>query len=264
MESRRKAYRLVYDLYVEKEYAQAHPSRLWLSIFDALPETATLLVERVSDGAAVGALTVIFDSPIGLPADSVYGAELDALRASGRKLSEIVSLGVAEGLDGGPQVLVQLYVYGSLIARRLRGATDFVVTVNPRHAFFYRRKLLFSDAGPERSYEKVGGAPALLLRLDFEDQLRAMRACRGPEAATSPLARTPYRFCHREEGEPAVAAALSRALRPMSEREMRYFFMEKTKLFTEAPARQRRFIEDCYPFYDLTLTTAETREFMPV
>jgi hypothetical protein len=64
--ARRAAYRLVYELYLEKEYALPHPSKMWLSIFDALPETATLVVKR-GDGV-VGAVTVVFDSDIGLPA----------------------------------------------------------------------------------------------------------------------------------------------------------------------------------------------------
>jgi hypothetical protein len=54
---------LVYSLYIEKGYAKLNPANdMWLSLFDALPETTTLLVER--EGQAVGTLTVIFDSPL--------------------------------------------------------------------------------------------------------------------------------------------------------------------------------------------------------
>ena len=150
-ESREKAYRLVYRLYLEKEYARPNRSGMWLSIFDALPETTTLLAERASDGEAVGALTVVCDSPLGLPADELYGAELSALRAQGRRLTEIVSLGVAEGTLAGSELLVRLFNLAHLLAHRVREATDFVITVNPRHAGFYRLKLLFSEAGPMRA-----------------------------------------------------------------------------------------------------------------
>ncbi|MFH1024403.1 MAG: hypothetical protein V1809_13570, partial [Planctomycetota bacterium] len=159
LESRKKAYRLVYQLYREKSYARHDPSGMWLSIFDAVPETTTLLVERISDGAAVGALTVVFDSPLGLPADNLYSGELNSFRDAGRRLAEIVSLGVAEGVEAGREILVKLFNHAYLLSRKIRGATDFVITVNPRHVRFYERSMLFEKAGPERVYGKVGGAP---------------------------------------------------------------------------------------------------------
>ena len=45
-ESREQAYRLVYRLYLEKEYVRPNASRMWVGPFDARPETVTLLVER--------------------------------------------------------------------------------------------------------------------------------------------------------------------------------------------------------------------------
>jgi hypothetical protein len=57
---------------------------------------------------------------------------------------------------------------------------------------------------------------------------------------------------------------MKRALPPMSERELRYFFIEKTETLRRASAAQRRYVEDCYPFYDLVLETTDTREYLPV
>ena len=54
-ESREKAYRLVYRLYLEKEYVRPNASRMWLGAFDALPDTITLLVEKnVVEGGGLG------------------------------------------------------------------------------------------------------------------------------------------------------------------------------------------------------------------
>ncbi len=235
LESRRKAYRLIYKLYLEKEYARPHPSKMWLSIFDALPDTTTLLVERTDTGEAAGALTVVFDSPLGLPAENLYKPELDALRTAGRRLAEIVSLGVAEEAAAGSQILVKLFNFAYVVARRIRSATDFVITVNPRHVAFYRRKFFFEEAGPERDYDKVGGAPAVLLSIPLDTPDRVT----GKERE-----RTIYRFWMGETEESATTTAITRQSRPMDGRDFGYFFVAETDLLAEATAAQRAFIQE--------------------
>jgi len=308
LESRRKAYQLVYSLYLEKEYAKPHPSKMWLSIFDALPETTTLLVERrmvegggwkvegqrqKSSGQSlpastlnpqpstaavpVGALTVVFDSPMGLPADQLYKPELDALRAQGRRLSEIVSLGVAEEAGAGAQIMVQLFNFVYLLSKKVRGATDFMITVNPRHVRFYEKTLLFQAAGPERSYDKVGGAPALLLRLDLgvpEERVRLEHGISGdinsrrpghaeaaPVEPTPPAlrrggslcppkskSRTLYPMFHAPAEEPEIISGLAASLRPMTEPELGYFFVAETDVLATATPEQRAFVQSrCLP-----------------
>ncbi len=260
--TRRAAYRLVYQLYLEKEYAQPHPARMWLSIYDALPETSTLVVKR--RGEVVAALTVICDSPMGLPADRIYGQELDAMRRAGRRPAEIVSLGVSPRAGRGSEILVKLFDFVYILARQIRGATDFINTVNPRHSKFYMRSLRFRVAGPEREYDKVGGAPAVLLRLDLDVADALHRQAHRPGAARQEKSRTLYKMFHGPEETQRMTGTLRRSLRPMSEREIRYFFMQKTRLLAKAPAAQRYHVEDCYPFYHLVDETAETREYLAV
>ena len=259
---------------------------MWLGIFDALPETTTLLVERTDTGAAVGALTVVFDSPMGLPADELYRPELDALRASGRKLSEIISLGVAEEAGAGSEILVKLFNFVYLLSKKVRGATDFMITVNPRHVRFYERTLLFGAAGPERSYDKVGGAPALLLRLDLdvpEERVRLEHGISGdinsrrpgqaedaPVGPTSPAAqrggslcppksksRTLYPMFHAPAEEPEIVAGLASALRPMTEQELGCFFVAETDVLVRATPGQRAFIQERYVACELDVASKE-------
>jgi N-acyl amino acid synthase FeeM len=260
--TRRAAYRLIYRLYLEKEYAAPHPSRMWLSLFDALPETTTLVVEHGEE--VIGALTVVFDSPLGLPADKLYKPELDAMRRAGRKPAEIVSLGVAPGAEQGTEILVQLFNAVYLLARKLRGTTDFINTVNPRHSGFYRRTMLFKKAGPARDYDKVGGAPAVLLRLDLDVPEEQIRLEHGPAETRPPKSRTLFKMFYAPEREERVTRKLKLSLRPMTERELRYFFSEKTSLLAQASQAQRHCIEDCYPFHNLTPDLAETREYAAV
>jgi hypothetical protein len=220
---------------------------MWLSIFDAHPETTTLLVERLDDGAAVGTLTTVFDSPMGLPADGLYKAEIDHLRARNRRLCEFCSLAVAEEGDDGKSVLVQLYSCMSIYAREVKDSTDMVITVNPRHTGFYRRTLLFEDLGPERCYDKVGGAPAVLQRLDLAVQRKAIHEQHQPEPKGGRRSRVLYRSFHPLEYDQTIAAHLTDMARPMTGEEFAYFFVKETDLLEEATPEQRAYLQETVP-----------------
>ena len=60
---RQEAYKLLYKIYSKMGIAQDKSTDLWLSIFDALPETTTLVAED-HKGEIGGAITLVFDSPI--------------------------------------------------------------------------------------------------------------------------------------------------------------------------------------------------------
>ena len=82
-ELRQKAYKHMYDIYSKMGITKNNSNGLWLSIYDALPGTTTLVAEN-NKGEIEGALTLVFDSPIGLPADELYKKEIDGLRDEGR------------------------------------------------------------------------------------------------------------------------------------------------------------------------------------
>ena len=64
LELRQEAYKLLYKIYSKMGIAQDKSTDLWLSIFDALPETTTLVAED-HKGEIGGAITLVFDSPLG-------------------------------------------------------------------------------------------------------------------------------------------------------------------------------------------------------
>ncbi|MBA4389198.1 MAG: hypothetical protein C0404_14590 [Verrucomicrobia bacterium] len=163
---KKRAWRMVYQSYLEKGYAKIDSDELWYGLYDMLPQTTTFIASR--DGIDVATLTVVFDSEFGVPADQLYHDELDRMRQDGRRICEIVSLASNESdRRQGIEVLKHLFNVGFHMASKLVDATDFIITVNPHHASYYERKLLFRRHGEERSYAKVGGAPAVLLVLDL-------------------------------------------------------------------------------------------------
>lgn len=131
---------------------------------DALPSGVTLIAflgQRL-----VGTLTVNVDSPAGLACSELYPDEVARLRAEGARICEFTRLAV-DGAEHSTQLLAMMFHVAFIYARQLRGGTDLLVEVNPRHAAFYRRMLDFAQLGPQRVCPRVN-APAVLLGLRLE------------------------------------------------------------------------------------------------
>lgn len=239
--SREQAYRLVYEVYLEKGYASPHPSRLWFSPHNALPETTTIIVKSTDD-SVVGTLTVIFDSHLGLHADELYGWQLDRMRARGHRLSEIISLAVKPGIEDAQNVLAELFWFAYLVAYRIRNASDFVISVTPRHAGFYKRKLDFKQVGPALAHGKVNGTVGVLLRLDLgyatETNRRAHRGNPMPRSGTLLGAVRPEAEVTR------TTEALRESMRAMSGRELAHFLLKRNDVLGRARRADRRYLAD--------------------
>ncbi|MBT3185529.1 MAG: hypothetical protein HN342_13510 [Nitrospina sp.] len=246
LNTRRQAYELIYDLYIEKGFAKPDMSEMWFSIHDALPNTVTFVVENQS-GDMVGTATVILDTGMRLPIDTIYPEEIKALRSKGRCPSEVAHFGVRDNLKGGMQVLVKLFNFFYIYAHRICKSTDFVITVNPRHASFYKKALLFNQVGEERDYGKVNGAPAVLMHLDLSVPAQQIRLEHEQGKRTGTI----YKYFYSTSEEPEIAQKLIKTIRPMTEKEFRYFFVEQTNLFMRASTRQRHYLEKCYLTHDM-------------
>lgn len=151
--------------YISKEDAQA--GRRGVLPSDAavsLPTNTTLVIS--SGERVIGTVSVVFDSPAGFPMDSLYHEELEALRASGHRLAEVVQLATDQefvaglpGIGGGLSLILPLF-RGVLRLGKEREVDGFCITVNPKHDRFYA-EIGFVPLGPERRYEALGGAPTL-------------------------------------------------------------------------------------------------------
>lgn len=203
-ESLGRANELVRRMYAQRGYVSERPSAWERATTPNPAKTITLLAEDAS-GRAAGTVTLAFDGPDGLPSDEIYGPELDALRAKGRCLTEVTRLAIHDRHARSKGLLLQLLNFISIYARRFRQDTDFVVSVNPRHAAFYRRLLDFEPAGPERPCPRVRNAPAVLLRLDLVKADPKRHACQGRD-------RTLYRYSSPPEEEAVIVNLFRKAL----------------------------------------------------
>src|SRR4029077_9280349 len=90
------------------------------------------------------------------------------------RLAEIGALGVerrarARGLT---LMMNSLLMRWALFYRRL---DDLLLTVHPKSADLYRTLYLCEPLGGERRYEKLRGAPAVLLRMDLRGWIARLR-----------------------------------------------------------------------------------------
>lgn len=162
----------------------------------------TLLAE--SGGAVVGTMGLCLDGVNGLPADDNFGESLDLLRFRGGRLAEPSRLAIDAGTS--KRVFASMIHVSYLYAHVLRGCTDYIIEVNPRHVRFYQRMLGFEQVGPARPCQRVG-APAVLLRLSLASMAAQIRAC-GGRPGRQAEARSFYPFFFAPGDEAGITARL--------------------------------------------------------
>ena len=154
-----EAFQLVAANYRARGYEAASTKPLRFTPYHALPDTRTLVAKHA--GHVVATLSAVPDNTLlGLPMESLYGAEIAALRDKGYRMAETTSLA-----DTGLSLREFLQVFVALIRLGMQyhtaqGGDAYVITVNPRHASFYSKVLGFLPLGPCRAYACVQDAPA--------------------------------------------------------------------------------------------------------
>jgi hypothetical protein len=226
--TRREAYRFMYEVYEAKGYGQPHRCRMWFSIYEMLPTTLTLVVRR--KGAVVAAATLTGDSCLGLPADEIYGPELDRRRGLGQRLTEVMSMGVRRDLRSRMGIVARLVNFVCLTGRYVQHSTDFVITVVPQHASFYENMMRFERFGQEGFHKKTGVRCVMLtLSLDLFARLRE-----GGEQT-----RTVYRYYVPRDQETDAISTLAESVRQITPAEVRSFLAEKPEIWERASPAQK-------------------------
>lgn len=218
-----QAYQLLYSVYIEKEFATPNKTKMWYSLFDAHPDTVTFIAKEYDK--VVGAITVVFDSEMGLPAENVYAKEINQLKKQNKKPAEIISLGISKEARGAQKVLVKLFNLAYLTAKGVHLASDIIITVNPKHTPFYIKKMFFEIIGENKNYDKVSGAPATLLILNFkkiEDLVNTIRFKTYNK-------KTIYHLFFKADEKEDVIRMIKNEISPMTKEEINYFFEDETK-----------------------------------
>ena len=249
-ELRHKAYRFQYQKYEKLGIVRPDPDAIWLTIHDALPPTTTFIASD-NLGKLAGTLTLVFDSAIGLPADSLYPFEMKAIRRDdAHHVCELISFGTSQDSRGSVKILAGLLYCSYLFAMHIRKVTDYVITVHQRLEKFYCSNLLFSRLGPVRNYDKVNGEPTVLLTLNLglPERLRQSRRI-------FPLSL----FSYSRADELAIASRIDQSTAPLTSCEFTSLFRGATDVWRKATAAQKEYIRSIYAA-DLTAPPASPHQ----
>jgi hypothetical protein len=177
-----EAYKLVAANYQACGYEMPSSKLIRFTPYHALPDTTTYVAKH--EGRILATFSLVPDNILlGLPMETIYAAEIAALRQTGARLAEVTSFAAADmSLREFNQVFLALI---RLMKQHHvhHGGDTWVITVNPKHRNFYTKVLGYIPLGPCRPYPKVLGAPAEAYVLDVD----GMRT-RAPDAYQQMLA----------------------------------------------------------------------------
>lgn len=184
------AFRLVHAAYVFMGIETLSMDGMRVVPQHLLPES-TVFVAYEGE-ALIATMTVIEDSPAGLPLAKEYGEPIARLRGQGAKLVEFASLAVVQRYwRSGVTQLLSMAAYN--FAYNHRGATHTVVGINPRAAPFYRAMFQFTELGSSHEHTALR-APVVGL---VQDMNRAQGFVRSKFPKRMATGKTPFEhFMH--------------------------------------------------------------------
>ena len=188
------------DLLIQKRYAWRGYGQVGT---EDEPNQLTMNAELF--GRVYATVTVNIDSPAGLAVDSTFGPEVAAFRARGCKLCEFGRFAIDPTARSKRLILSLvhlLYIY----AARVKGCTDLLIEINPRHRAFYERLLEFEQIGSERTCQRVN-APAILMHISCAKIAHRLKLY-GGRWRELPDEKSAYKFALSPEEESELISRL--------------------------------------------------------
>jgi hypothetical protein len=145
----REAYRLVHDVFVERECLSPQLGSIQTLSNEALPEMAAFIAK--SEGKVVAVMSVLpYSADLDLPSDTALKAELDSLRCQGRRIGETTNLAVDPSYCNGA-ILMKLtrviLIHGLTI-----DYTVVILSISDEHAPFFLTVMGFESCSVRRNY----------------------------------------------------------------------------------------------------------------
>jgi len=165
-EEREAAMRLVYDSYVKAGLIARNRYGMRVTPYHLLPLTDIFVA--LKDRQVAYTVTLITDDGDGVPLDSIFPNELNAVRHEGISFAEVSCLAGREGLDrrSGYEMFLNLIALTFQYSRH-NDIDRLLLAVHPRHARFYERIFGCEVCGATKSYAAVCDHPAVPMVHDF-------------------------------------------------------------------------------------------------
>lgn len=166
-----QAFHVLHDAYVEQGYMEPHPSGLRVTKYHALPTTAVLIAKDTSTGQVIATISVVRNTPLGLPLDAIF--PLEDLKKKYRHLAEVSSLAIRKEYRKAPKDLLWplLRYFYKYVKDHMR-IDAYVIGVNPSWHDLYAGLLGFTklEGFQASSYSFVNNAPVAAYIVDTAEQ----------------------------------------------------------------------------------------------
>jgi hypothetical protein len=165
---RAAAFELIYNAYLRSGLGLPNPHGMRVTPYHLLPST-TIFTAELDEGVGevFSTVSLIGDSPLGLPLERVYPEEVAARRKAGLSLGEVSCLADRRSdFRRFFPVFCALNRWMIQFARAQR-MDQVLIAVHPKHARFYTRYMGFEEIGGLTSYPSVCNRPAVALCFDF-------------------------------------------------------------------------------------------------
>ena len=241
-----KAYSLLHDCYVGIGLMDPEISGLRCNFYSFLPYTTTV-VAKIGD-AVVGTVSLIKDSPAGLPSDKEFKKENDLLRIQGHRLVEVSSLATDRQFRKKAHV-VSLYLmkYLQHYTTNYMGCTTVTCVVHPRAQDFYAAFWGFSANKKIIKYKFVNNALGIHVYGDIREKGILTLASLFPSVEN----RNPIKFCLKPESLLIYPARqIQHHLDPVYTPELLLYFMaERTESYKKLSAAEMMTIYCAYSLF---------------
>lgn len=218
-----QAFRLVEENYEAHGYETPQAGAYRFTPYHALPDTFVVVAKE--HDRVLATLSVILDNALlGLPAESIYAAEIENYRNQGRRLFELGNL-ADSGLSRREFLPVFLTLVQVAVQTALHQRADTaLIATTVRHGIFYRKVMGFVELGPSRPYPYVRDTLAQAYWLDaghLRATLPAMHQRLIGNALPSDvlaMPRMPTHLVHELAGQSSKCAAgtIAEVLRSLS------------------------------------------------
>ena len=166
---RAAAFRLVHQVYFQAGLTVDNALQMRVLDHHLIDTTDVLVGKRY--GHVDFTTTLVGDSRRGLPAESLFGVEIQSLRSEGIRLAEVSCVASSCADEDKKQrfeTLVKMISLTLQVARR-RGVDRLLLAVHPRHARVYQRLFGCVACTDVKQYQAVQGNPAVLCVHDFAE-----------------------------------------------------------------------------------------------
>lgn len=157
---------LIYQSYVNLYWAD-DPAAFRANKYLATP--ARRVFVAVDHDRIVGTMSIIKDSPLGLPSDTFHPSHLCGYRDLAERIAEVTSFAVAQSIQHPMNLILFLIKFLMQYSFYYEGLDRLIASCRAKHADFYEERLCFTKLTQPMPYAYAGNVECQLVTLDLTE-----------------------------------------------------------------------------------------------